>query len=88
MVVTCNIVTISRGGCLVSPPLGPQASPECKLSFHLDEGEPPINCKGEVVYTIGDLGTGVAFTEISLYNQDRISGHFEKLAAAGQAERV
>jgi len=38
----------------------------------------PINCKGEVVYSINDRGTGVAFTEISLYNQERITEFFEK----------
>jgi len=43
---------------------------------------PSINCKGEIVYSISDRGTGVAFTEISLYNQDRITQFFEKQLAA------
>jgi hypothetical protein len=81
-----RIVNISQGGCLLFPPVSPQGSPGIKLSFRLtDDEEPPINCKGEVVYTIGDRGTGVAFTEISLFNQERIAAHFEKLAAAGAA---
>ena len=80
-----RIVNISRGGCLLFPPFPPQVSPEIKLSFRLDDDEPPINCKGEVVYSIGDRGAGVAFTEISIFNQDRITSHFDKLAAAGAA---
>jgi hypothetical protein len=69
---------ISRGGCLIFPPLPPHQSPAIKLSFHLGDGLAPINCKGEVVYSINDRGTGVAFTEISLYNQERITEFFEK----------
>jgi hypothetical protein len=83
--VQASIVNMSRGGCLVFPAFAAESSPEIKLSFHLDDGEPPINCKGEVVYSIQDRGTGVAFTEISVYNQDRITSYFERLAAAGHA---
>jgi hypothetical protein len=88
-IVESRIVNISRGGCLLFPPFTPQGSPEIKLSFRLsNDEEPSINCKGEVVYSIGDRGTGVAFTEISLFNQERITAHFEKLAAAGAAAVV
>jgi len=80
-----RIVEISRGGCLVFPPLLPQPSPELKLSFRLGEDVPPVNCKGEIVYSISDKGTGIAFTEISLYNQDRITEFFEKQLAAEKA---
>ena len=73
---------ISRGGCLIFPPLPPHQSPDIKLSFHLGDGLPSINCKGEIVYSITDRGTGVAFTEISLYNQDRITQFFEKQPSA------
>ena len=79
------IVNISRGGCLIFPPLAEEPSGGIKVSFSLGDGEPPINCKGEIVYTIQDRGTGVAFTEISVYNQDRITAHFEKPAAGGKA---
>jgi hypothetical protein len=77
-----HIPQVSRGGCLIFPPLPPHQSPGIKLSFHLGGGLPPINCKGEIVYSISDRGTGVAFTEISLYNQDRITEFFEKQLAA------
>ena len=87
-IIQSSIVNISRGGCLLFPPFTPQGSPEVKLSFFLENGQPPVNCKGEVVYTIGDRGTGVAFTEISLFNQDRITAYFDKLAAAGEAVAV
>lgn len=76
-----KIVNISRGGCLIFPPLSTTPSPGVKISFSLGDGEPPINCKGEIVYTIQDRGTGVAFTEISIYNQDRITAYFDKQAA-------
>ncbi len=79
-----SIVNISRGGCLIFPPLAEEPSAGIKISFSLNDGEPPINCKGEIVYTIQDRGTGVGFTEISVYNQDRITAHFEKLAAGGK----
>ena len=45
---------------------------------------PSVNCKGEIVYSVRDRGTGVAFTEISIYNQDRITEFFEKRQAPGQ----
>jgi len=41
---------------------------------------------GEVVYSFEDKGTGVAFTEISIHNQDLITAHFTgQLAGEGQA---
>jgi hypothetical protein len=55
------------------------------LSFRLREDVGPINCKGEIVYNIVDMGTGIAFTEISLHNQDVISEFFSKQPAAGEA---
>lgn len=82
--VETRIVQVSRGGCLVFPPIPPQASPEVRLSFRLSEDAPPINCKGEVTYTVSDRGTGIAFTEISLYNQDLITQHFEKQPSPAQ----
>lgn len=76
--IQTRIPQISRGGCLIFPPLPAFQNPEIKLSFSLGDGLPPINCRGEIVYSINDRGTGVAFTAISLYNQDRITEFFAK----------
>jgi c-di-GMP-binding flagellar brake protein YcgR len=76
-----HIAQISRGGCLIFPPLPPQSSPAIKLSFQLTEDMPSINCKAEIVYSIVDRGTGIAFTEISEHNRDLIREHFEKQPA-------
>jgi hypothetical protein len=84
-VVQSRIPQISRGGCLIFPPLPPHQSPAIKLSFGLEDGLPPVNCKGEIVYTVNDRGSGVAFTEISLYNQDRITVFFGKPPAGEKA---
>jgi hypothetical protein len=83
--VPARITQVSRGGCLIFPPLPAQQSAEVKISFRLTGNSDPVNCKGEIVYSINDRGTGVAFTEISLYNQDRISDFFAKQPAAEQA---
>ncbi len=79
-----RIVSLSRGGCLVFPPLPPLPDSRFRISFRLSPDEPYINCKGEAVYSIADRGTGVALTEISVYNQDRITEFFEKLLGAGK----
>ena len=76
--IEARIVQISRGGCLIFPPLPPQPSPGIKLSFQLAPDMPSINCKAEIVYTIMDRGSGIAFTEISEYNRELIRDHFEK----------
>ena len=77
-VIQTRIPQISRGVCLIFPPLPAHQSPEIMLSFGLEDGLPPVNCKGEIVYTINARGSGVAFTEISVYNQDRITSFFAK----------
>jgi hypothetical protein len=82
--IPARINQVSRGGCLIFPPLPAQQSPEIKLSFRLGDDQGPVNCKGEIVYSINDRGTGVAFSEISLYNQDRISEFFAQQPAAEQ----
>ena len=87
-VVQTRIPQISRGGCLIFPPLPPHNSAEIKLSFSLEDGLPPVNCKGEIVYTVNARGSGVAFTEISLYNQERITAFFAKPPAAEKAASV
>ncbi len=83
----CNILQISRGGCLVVPTLPFQQSSEVRLSFRLSDDLPAINCKGEIVYGIRDKGTGIAFTEISVYNQDLITSHFESQVAGDTAKQ-
>lgn len=81
-----HATTISRGGCLIFPPLTDPTSSLIKMSFRISEDLPYINCKGQVVYSIQDRGTGVAFTEISQFNQDLITDYFERrLAAEKQA---
>jgi PilZ domain len=77
-----HIAQISRGGCLIFPPLPAQSSPAIKLSFQLGGDMPTINCKAEIVYSIIDRGSGIAFTEISEFNRDLIRDYFEKEPAA------
>jgi hypothetical protein len=79
-----RISQVSRGGCLIFPPLPPLQATDLKMSFRLGEDLPYINCKGEIAYNIQDKGTGIAFTEISLYNQDLITNYFERQLAAGK----
>lgn len=73
-----RVMQISRGGCLIYPPVDSRQGAEIKLSFQLAAALPSVNCKGEIVYSINDRGSGVAFTEISLHNQDLISDYCEK----------
>ena len=77
-----HITQISRGGCLILPSLPSQPSPGVKMSFRLSEELPYINCKAEIVYNMIDKGTGIAFTEISQFNQDLITEFFNKQVAA------
>ena len=72
-----HIAQISRGGCLIFPPLPPQSSPGIKLTFRLSAESPYINCKAEIVYTIMDRGSGIAFTEISEFNRELIADFFK-----------
>ena len=82
--VQASITQISRGGCLIYPPLPSRTSTEIRLSFRLAKDLPYINCKGEIIYSINDRGTGVAFREISIFNQDLITDYFEKRRPAEQ----
>lgn len=79
--IRSRIVQVSRGGCLVFPTLPTPESPSLKISFRLSQDLPFVNCRGELVYSIKDKGTGVAFTEISSYNQDLITNYCEKQAS-------
>jgi PilZ domain-containing protein len=80
--IRAHITQISRGGCLIFPPLSDLVAVQLKISFRLAEELPYINCKGEVAYSIADRGTGVVFTEISQYNQDLITDYFERRLTA------
>jgi PilZ domain-containing protein len=77
-----HIAQISRGGCLIFPPLPAQPSPGIKLTFRLSDERPYINCKAEIVYTVMDRGSGIAFTEISEFNRELITEFFEKQTVA------
>lgn len=79
--ISSTIVQISLGGCLIHPTLPAQPEPAIRLSFRLAEDMPPVNCKGEIVYSIADRGTGVAFTEISAFCKELIATHFEQRSA-------
>jgi PilZ domain-containing protein len=79
--IRARVTMISRGGCLIFPALADPTSSPIKMSFRLADELPYINCKGQVVYSINDRGTGVAFTEISQYNQDLITDYFERRLA-------
>ncbi len=48
------------------------------MSFRLADDLPEIHCQGEILYSISDKGTGIAFTEISVHNQALITQYFEK----------
>jgi hypothetical protein len=78
--VQSRITNLSRGGCLIYPPLGSTPNPEVRLSFLLPDGS-RIACKGRVVYEVFDRGTAIAFTEISQYHQERIAEFFESQPA-------
>jgi hypothetical protein len=82
--VSSRITQISRGGCLVFPPLPAAPEQTLRMSFRLAADLPYINCKGEIAYSFPDKGTGIVFTEISLFNQDLITNHFEKQSPASR----
>lgn len=80
--IHARITQISRGGCLILPPLPSLPTPHIRMTFRLAEGLPSINCMGEIIYSIAERGTGVALSEISEYNQEMITRFFEKQAPA------
>lgn len=79
-----RIKQISRGGCLVLPLLPPLEPAIVKISFRLSVDMPFVNCRGEILYAVKDKGTGIAFTEISRFNQDLITEFFEPRVAAAE----
>lgn len=85
--IQAHIAQISRGGCLIFPPLPKQPSPGIKMSFQLAKDLPSINCRAEIVYSVVDRGTGISFSEISQFNQEMIAEFFEKQPAAEPSPR-
>jgi hypothetical protein len=41
-----------------------------------------------MVYSMSDRGTGVAFTEISLYNQELITSYYESKPTTGKSKHA
>lgn len=74
-----NIINISEGGCLVSPPVLESAHAGGILSFHVGETHVPIRADGEIVYTNYDRGTGIAFTQISEPSRKFIDSFYSRV---------
>ncbi len=81
--IRTRIKQISRGGCLVFPPLDLWQSTEVRIVFRLADDLPEVRCKGEIMYSVSAQGSGIAFTEIAPRNLDLITEHFEKAASSG-----
>jgi hypothetical protein len=73
-----RIKQISRGGCLALPALPPDLNPHVLVSFRLSESQPPIICRGEIIYSFDVVGTGILFSGISDHISDLITEYFEK----------
>ncbi len=67
-----HIIQISRGGCLVFPPILPFTDPNVDITFQLDEGVPSFRTSGQIIYTIQNLGSGIAFSGLSERERDAI----------------
>ena len=74
-----NIINISGGGCLVSPPVLESAHAGGILTFQVGETHVPIRADGEIVYTNYDRGTGIAFTQISEPSRKFIDSFFSRV---------
>ena len=67
-----HIIQISRGGCLVFPPILPFTDPNVDITFQLDEEVPSFRTSGQISYTIQNLGSGIAFSGLSERERDAI----------------
>ncbi len=67
-----DIIQISRAGCLVFPPILPFTDPNVDITFQLDEGVPSFRTSGQIIYTIQNLGSGIAFNGLSERDRDAI----------------
>lgn len=76
-----NIINISEGGCLVSPPVLESAHAGGTVSFQVGETRFPIRADAEIVYTNYERGTGLAFTQISEPSRKFIDSFFSRAEA-------
>ena len=76
-----NIINISGGGCLVSPPVLESAHAGGTLYFEVGETQFPIRADAEIVYTNYDRGTGIVFTQISNPSRKFINSFFSRAEA-------
>ena len=67
-----DLIQISRDGCLVFPPILQFTDPNVNLTFQLDEGLPAFRTSGQIIYTIQNLGSGIAFSGLSEREGDAI----------------
>ena len=77
------IIEISRDGCLMFPPILQFTDPNVDITFQLDEGLPSLRTSGQIIYTIHNLGSGIAFSGLSEMERDAIVRFF-----SGQGTQV
>lgn len=56
---------VSIGGMFVRAKNPYPADSEVAVSFLLRAGDPPISCRGKVVYSIQGMGMGIMFVDLS-----------------------
>ena len=78
-----HIIQISRGGCLVFSSILLFTDPKVDLTFQLDEELPLFRTTGQIIYTIHNKGTGIAFSGLSEMERDAIVRFF-----SGQGTQV
>ncbi len=69
---------ISAGGMFVETKESLPIGSELELRFHLDDGEPIIVAKGEVMYVVNKLGLGVRFRDLTEADGKRIENYVAK----------
>jgi hypothetical protein len=71
---------ISVGGMfLASKSPFPQDS-EVALSFRLKSGDPPLSCRGRIVYSIKGMGMGVMFLDLNEGNRQAVQKFVDEAA--------
>ncbi len=71
-----HIIQISRGGCLAFSSILLFTDPKVDLTFQLDEELPLFRTTGQIIYTIHNQGTGIAFGGLSEMERDAIERFF------------
>jgi len=69
---------ISVGGIFIETRESLPIGCDLELRFHLDDGDPVIIAKGEVVYVVDKLGLGVQFRGLDATDQKRIEQYVGK----------